>query len=86
MKDYNGDMQRPPDIGRVELLVNADTRVWKGDQQVKLTDLAIGDALLVNLTGEQPGAPSHCTDIWSGAEAFKFAADRQQKKHAPAKK
>ncbi|HZK82172.1 MAG TPA: hypothetical protein VFC46_13915 [Humisphaera sp.] len=86
VKDYNGDMQRPPDIGRVELLVNADTRVWKGGQRVKLSDLAIGDALLVNLTGEQTGAPSHCTDVWSGAEAFKFAADRQQKKHAPAKK
>ncbi len=54
VKNYNGDMERPPDIGRTELLVNGDTRVWKGDQQAKLTDLAVGDALLVNLTGERP--------------------------------
>ncbi len=56
VKNYNGDMERPPDIGRVELRVNADTRLWKGEQQIKLADLSIGDVLLVNLTSEQPGS------------------------------
>jgi hypothetical protein len=81
-KNYNGDMEQPPDIGRTELLVNAGTRVWKGSQQIKLTDLAIGDALLVNVSSEQPGSPSRCTDIWVGAEAQQSAAEAQKKKHA----
>jgi len=50
VKNYNGDMEKPHDIARTELLVTADTRVWKGDQQVKLGKLAVGDKLLVNLT------------------------------------
>lgn len=86
VKNYNGDMEQPPDIGRTELLINADTRVWKGAHQVKLTDLAIGELLMVNLTSEQPGSPSHCTDIWVGPETHELATEEQQKKHAPGKK
>jgi hypothetical protein len=86
VKDYNGDMQRPPDIARCELRVNDATRVWKGDQSAKLSDLAVGDVLLVNLTSEQPGAPSVCTDLWVGAETHKLATDRQAKKLATSKK
>ena len=47
VKNYNGDMERPPDFGRTELRVTAETRVWKGEQRLKLTDLAIGDVSLV---------------------------------------
>lgn len=54
-KNYNGDMERIPDIGRAELLVTAETRVWKAGKQAKLEDLASDDALLVNLTSEQRG-------------------------------
>ena len=86
VKNYNGDMERPPDIGRSELRVTDATRVWKGEEQVKLSDLAVGDALLVNLTGEQNGAPSVCTDIWIGADTHKFATERQSKKLATTKK
>jgi hypothetical protein len=86
VKNYNGDMERPPDIGRAELLVSAETRVWKGNQAAKLADLALGDALLVNLTGEQTGAPSRCTDIWVGTDTHKLVTEQQSKKHAPAKK
>ena len=85
-KNYNGDMERIPDIGRAELLVTADTRVWKGGKQAKPDALAVGDALLVNLTGEQPGKPSHCTDIWVGAETHKSVSDEQAKKRKPARK
>ena len=82
VKNYNGDMEKPPDLGRTELRVTADTRAWKGAQQAKLSDLAVGDALLVNLTGEQPGAPSLCTDIWIGADTHKLVTDQQSKKLA----
>jgi hypothetical protein len=84
--DYNGDKQRPPDIARSELLVTAETRVWKGEEQVKLSDLAVGDALRVNLTGELPGQPAHCTDIWIGADTHKLVAERQSKKLVTKKK
>ena len=85
-KNYNGDMERIPDIGRAELLVNADTRVWKNGKQAKLVDLAVDDALLVNLTSEQPGKPAHCTDIWVGAETHKSVTEEQAKKRKAAKK
>jgi hypothetical protein len=86
VKNYNGDMEKPQDVGRAELRVTPETRVWKGEQQVKLDDLAVGDALLLNLTGEQPGAPSRCTDIWIGAETHKLVTERQSKKLAASKK
>jgi hypothetical protein len=81
VKNYNGDMEQPPDIGRTELLVNGETRVWKGSRQVKVGDLVLGDALLVNVTGEQAGSPSRCTDIWVGVETHQLARDEQRKKH-----
>ena len=86
VKNYNGDMERPPDYGRNELRVNDETRVWKGEQQVKLGDLAVGDILLVNLSSEQTGAPARCTDIWIGADTHKLVTERQSKKLAVAKK
>ncbi len=46
-----------PDLGKKELLVNDQTRVWKGDKQVKLSDLAVGDELLFNITGKTAQSP-----------------------------
>jgi hypothetical protein len=86
VQNYNGDMEKPPDIGRRKLSVTPTTRVWKGDQAAKLSDLAIGDALLVNLTGEQTTPPSRCTDIWIGTETHKLAASQQSKRNAGLKK
>lgn len=68
VKDYNGDMQRPPDIGACELRVNDQTRVWRYAQAASLDDLREGEVLRVNLSGELPGKPSICTDIWLGGE------------------
>jgi hypothetical protein len=85
-KNYNGDMERIPDIGRAELLVTADTRVWKNGRQAKPADLAVGDVLLANLTAELPGTPAHCTDIWVGAEMQKVATEDQAKKNKGTKK
>ena len=86
VKDYNGDMQRPPEIGQAEWRVTPETRVWKGDQPAKLADLAVGDVLLADFTAEQAGAPAHCTDIWIGEETHKAVTAQQAKKLAPVKK
>ncbi|MGB8170013.1 MAG: hypothetical protein WCF18_21095, partial [Chthoniobacteraceae bacterium] len=86
VKNYNGDLEKPPDIGRTELLVSSDTRVWRGEEQVKLSDLAVGDDLVVNLTAELPGARSRCTDIWIGTETHQRVAAQQAKKLAPPRK
>ena len=66
--DYNGDLQQPHDIARTELRLDPATRVWKGDKQVKLSDIAVGDELLINTTGEAPGRPAHCTEVWIGTD------------------
>jgi hypothetical protein len=85
MKNYNGDMVQTPDLGQSILLVTPETRVWKGDQQVKLEDLAVGDVVLANFSGEQAGQPSHCTDIWVGEDTHKAVTERQSKKLAAKK-
>ena len=85
VKDYNGDMQRPPDFGRNELHVTQDTRVWKEDQPMKLAELKIGDALLINLTSGQTSAPARCTDLWIGEDTHKLVSEARQKKQKSAK-
>jgi hypothetical protein len=79
VKDYNGDMQRPQDIGSCTVQVNDTTRVWKGELQVKLADLKAGDVLLFNRTAELPGKPSHCTDLWIGEETHKLVTEKLRK-------
>ncbi len=82
VKDYNGDMKRPPDIGRGMLRISPDTKFWKGDQPAKASDLAVGDVLLVNVTAEQSGSPSRCLEVWIGEDTHKLATESQKKKHA----
>lgn len=81
VKDYNGDMQRPPDFGRCFVKVSGDTRVWKGDASINLTDVAVGDVVLFSRTAEFPGKPSHLTDLWVGEETHKQL--REAKKPSP---
>lgn len=83
VKDYNGDMQRPPDTGRSILRLSPTTRFWKGTAAAQASDLAVGDVIMLNLTGGIPESriPS-CTDIWIGPEAQSLATDTQKKKHA----
>jgi len=81
VQNYKGDMVRPPDVGHGEFAVDDQTRVWKGDQQVKLADLAVGDELLLNRTGRTAASQGRCTDIWIGADTHKLVADRQREKH-----
>src|SRR5262249_9800673 len=56
-------LKKQSDLGKKELLVTGATRVWKGDKQIQLAELAVGDELLVNLTPEMPNSTGHCTDI-----------------------
>jgi hypothetical protein len=86
MKNYNGDMEQVPDLGQNILLVTPETRVWRGEQRVKLSDLAVGDLILADVTGEFAGQPAHCTDIWVGEDTHKLMTERQTKKLASSKK
>ena len=86
VKDYNGDMQRPPDFGHSILQVAETTRVWKGDKQVTLQDIAVGDVLLANVTSEQKGHPSKATDLWIGEDTHKALTEAQKKKKGPVAK
>ncbi len=70
------------DLGKKELLVTAQTRFWKGEKQVKLTDLVVGDALLYNLTGRSATASGRCTDVWVGADTHELATKQQRAKFA----
>ena len=74
-------MEQPPDIGHGELTVDPNTRVWKGDQSAKLSDLAVGDELLANLSGRTTTDRGHCTDIWIGPDTHKAATAQQLAKH-----
>ena len=66
-----------PELGRKEVLVKPETRGWRGDQQVKLADLAAGDELLFNLAGKIADSPGWCSDIWIGADTHKLASEQQ---------
>ena len=82
--EYENDrsrMEQPPDLGRSELATDATTRVWKSGQPAKLTDLAAGDELLVNLTGRTATSRGLCTDIWVGPETHKTVTAQQRAKH-----
>lgn len=67
--DYVLEPRVPSDSGRIELEVDAHTRVWKGDRQIQLSDLKPGDELLVNLAARTVTRRYHCTDIWVGTAA-----------------
>jgi len=83
--DYILEPRVAPDFGRMELEVDDRTRVWKGGRQVKLTDLAAGEELLVNLAARTATSRGRCTDIWAGAEAHRLATEQQRKRHAAPK-
>ncbi|WP_009960191.1 hypothetical protein [Verrucomicrobium spinosum] len=82
VKNYNGDMERPPDIGRSLIRLNKDTKVWKGtlETHAALKDLAVGDALIINLNGDFANAPAVCTEVWVGTDLHKALAEAQKNK------
>ncbi|MEI6712614.1 MAG: hypothetical protein WCO60_02615 [Verrucomicrobiota bacterium] len=85
VRDYNGDLQQPLPVGRTFLSLKDQTRLWKGEQPAKAADLSVGDMLFVNLSGEYPGHPSTCTEIWIGKETHAQITEVQIKKNKTAK-
>ena len=81
MKDEREILFQPPDLGRLELEVDDNTRAWKGGHEVKLSDLTIGDKLLFNRTARTTTSQGCCTDIWAGLEAHQPATGQQRTAH-----
>jgi hypothetical protein len=74
------------DLGHAELLVNAATEIHpdhptKGGERISEAKLAVGDALLVNLTAGAKGHDNVCSEIWAGAEAQKLATETERTRH-----
>jgi hypothetical protein len=62
-------------------VVNAATRVWKGRAIGSLTDLAVGQSLVLDLTVCTLKGPGRCTEIWLDAESREVAAAHQLEVH-----
>ena len=61
--------------------VTPATRIWKGRAIGSLTDLAVGQSVLINLTLCTLKGPGRCTDIWLDAESRQLAAHLQFQVH-----
>jgi len=61
--------------------VTSATRIWKGRAIGSLTDLAIGQSVLMNLTLCTLKGPGRCTDIWLDLESRQLAAHQQFQAH-----
>ncbi len=62
--NYNSELEQPQDLGQSELRIDPNARVWRGLKPATIADLKVGDAFVVNLTSDQPGRPSRCTELW----------------------
>ncbi len=81
VKNYNGDMERPPCFAHSLLVLTNATKIWGVHKALKISDLKTGDLILVNVSAELPGKPSRCTEVWVGSESAKAATDDQTAKH-----
>ncbi len=81
IKDDKEHLVQPPDLGHGEFAVDEKTKVWKGEKQASLGDIAVGDKLLAAMSGRTPTSRGLCTEIWDGADACKRATDEQRAKH-----
>lgn len=81
VKNYNGDMERPPSFARSLLILTDTTQIWRMSKALEITDLKRGDLILANVSAELPGKPSRCTEVWVGSESAKAATDAQAAKH-----
>lgn len=82
IKNDKEEMIQPPDLGRGVFYVDADTRVWRGDKRIAPGDLAVGDALLVNGSGQTATRRGVCRDVWVGLATHKLATETQRARHA----
>ncbi len=82
IKDDKEHLVQPPDLGHGEYAVDEKTKVWKGDKQASLGDIAVGDKLLVAMSGRTVTNRGRCMEIWDGPDAIKRATDEQRSKHS----
>jgi hypothetical protein len=68
------------EVGKNELLFDDQVRIWKGGKQLTVADLAVGDDLLVNVSGNTQGHPRRCTDIWIGRETHAQVTEAQRQR------
>jgi hypothetical protein len=61
--------------------INAATRVWHGRAIGTLSDVAVGQSLLINLTRCTLKGPGRCTDIWLDGESRSIATAHQLELH-----
>ena len=61
--------------------INSTTRIWRGRTIGLLTDLAVGQSILLNLTGCTLKGPGRCTDIWIDSESRSIATNHQLEIH-----
>jgi hypothetical protein len=78
IKNYQDEMITPPDVGRIELCFDGKSRLWKGEQQVKIGELAVGDVLLANRSGITGTSQGVYTEAWIGADTLKAASEKQR--------
>ncbi len=79
-RNEKDQMVRPPDVGRSQMIVDSGTRLIKSGQQVPLSELAVGDEIMLNMTGSTATSPGHCTEIWIGDRTIKHVTEEQQTK------
>ncbi|MBI1374576.1 MAG: hypothetical protein GC159_17805 [Phycisphaera sp.] len=72
--------QKQDDLGKIELRVTPQTRVWKAEKPAELKDLTPGDELLYNVAAGTAEHPGVCTDIWVGVDTHKAATEAQKKR------
>lgn len=70
-----------PDGKPTVFKVNPATRVWKDRGFGVLTNLTVGQSLLINFTVATLKGPGRCTDIWLDDESRALAAARQTEVH-----
>ena len=70
-----------PDGKPTVFRVNAATRIWKDRGFGALTDLAVGQSLLLNITVATLKGPGRSTDIWLDDECRNFAIAHQTEVH-----
>nr|MBA3938942.1 hypothetical protein [Planctomycetota bacterium] len=81
IKDFQDQMITPPDLGRLELPVDAHTRVWKGGKEATVAALATGDVLLADHGAVSASSPGACTEIWAGADTIAATTEHQRLQH-----
>ncbi|MSU33796.1 MAG: hypothetical protein EXS36_01545 [Pedosphaera sp.] len=70
-----------PDAKPTVFKVNAATRVWKDRGFGALTNLTVGQTILLNITVATLKGPGRCTDIWLDDESRQLASAHQTEVH-----